>query len=277
MYFDPAEYRVVLLDQRGCGDSRPSGCIANNTIWHLISDIEAIRKQLEITKWHTVFGGSWGSTLALAYAQAHPVSVGSMILRGICTMRTVESRWLNKPSGVAMLFPEKFEAFINFLPEDERSDHIASYNKRIIDEDTSISLPAARAWEDFGASISTLYPKQDSTQIVDPNWLLARSRIGMHYLVNKGWLEDGQLLRKENIDRIKHIPSQSRDTDGDQTLIIATATIVQGRYDVMCPPFTAWELHKLWPETALFWSEDAGHAASVSCPSSSYKSKVNNE
>ncbi|KAF9693926.1 hypothetical protein EKO04_008045 [Ascochyta lentis] len=246
-YFDPAEYRVILLDQRGCGKSRPTASLTNNTTWHVVSDVEALRKHLNINKWHVVFGGSWGSALALAYAQMHPDVVGSLILRGVCTARAVESRWLNSPRGAAMLFPDKFEPFINFLPEDERSDHIVSYHKRLMSDDTTISHPAVQAWNAWEVPLSTLYPDLNSVKYQEsPGLLLQRARIEIHYIVNHSWLEDGQLLRKESIDKIKHIPT----------------TIVQGRYDMVCPPTTAWELHKSWPETKLIWSEDAGHAAS---------------
>lgn len=245
-FFDPAEFRVVLLDQRGCGQSRPNASMENNTTWHLVADIEALRKHLNVPKWHTVFGGSWGSTLSLAYAQTHPESVGSLILRGIFTVRALELEWTNSRGGASMLFPDKYDEFVGFLPENEQSDLIAGYHKRLMSEDTSISHPAARAWNAWEIAISTLYPNiEGRANLEDPTWLLAHARTEMHYFVNKAWLEDGQLLRKENIDKIRHIP----------------ATIVQGRYDVVCPPITAWELHKAWPESKLHWADDAGHAA----------------
>ena len=208
-YFDPSEYRVVLLDQRGCGKSRPNANMANNTTWHLVSDIEALREHLSVSKWHLVFGGSWGSTLSLAYAQTHPSSVGSLVLRGIFTCRAMELQWTNHPGGTAMLFPDKYEAFVNFLPEDERADHIASYHKRLMSDDESISHPAARAWNTWEISISTLYPNEAGMKdLEDPTWLLAHARTEMHYFVNKAWMEDGQLLRQENVDKIRGIPSE---------------------------------------------------------------------
>jgi proline iminopeptidase len=245
-FFDPQHYRVVLLDQRGSGQSRPNACTDNNTTWHLVADIETLRKHLHIPKWHLVFGGSWGSTLALAYAQKHPESVGTLVLRGIFAVRDFELKWTLVPGGAAMLFPDRFDEFINFLPEEERADHIESYHKRLMSEDTNISHPAAVAWNNYEISMSTLYPNIEGlTKLEDPSFLLAHARMEAHYFKNKAWLEDGQLLKKENIDKIRHIP----------------VTIVQGRYDVVCPPITAWELHKAWPESKLHWIPDAGHSA----------------
>ncbi|CAO2657927.1 Nn.00g071870.m01.CDS01 [Neocucurbitaria sp. VM-36] len=246
VFFNPEHYRVVLVDQRGCGQSRPYAETSQNTTWHLVSDIEALRKHLQIKKWHVVFGGSWGSTLSLAYAQTHPESVGSLVLRGIFTVRELELKWTMLPGGVTCLFPDAFDEFIGFLPEDEREDHIASYHKRLMSDDTSISHPAARAWNKWEITISTLYPNIDGLKnLEDPKWLLAHARMESYYFQNKAWMEEGQLLKKENIDKIRHIP----------------ATIVQGRYDVVCPPITAWDLHKAWPESKLHWIDDAGHSA----------------
>ncbi|KAF1851592.1 Het-C-domain-containing protein [Cucurbitaria berberidis CBS 394.84] len=246
VFFNPEQYRVVLLDQRGSGESRPHANTTNNTTWHLVSDIEVLRKHLQIKKWHLVFGGSWGSTLALAYAQTHPESVGSLVLRGIFAVRELELKWTLVPGGVAMLYPDKWDEFIEFLPEEERADHIASYHKRLMSDDTSISYPAAEAWNRWEVSISCLYPNTEGLKkLEDLKWLLAHARMESHYFNNKAWLEEGQLLKKENIDKIRHIP----------------ATLVQGRYDVVCPPVTAWALHKAWPESKLHFIPDAGHAA----------------
>ncbi|KNG51874.1 prolyl aminopeptidase [Stemphylium lycopersici] len=245
VFFDPSEYRVILLDQRGCGQSRPNATTTNNTTWHLVADIEALRKHLSIAKWHMVFGGSWGSTLALAYAQTHPESVGSLVLRGIFTVRDLELKWTNLRGGASFLFPDRFDEFLNFLPEEERSDHITNYHKRLMSSDTAISHPAATAWNTWEISISTLYPDPKAFQkLQEPAYLLAHARIEIHYFTNKAWMEDGQLLKKENVDRIRHIPT----------------TIVQGRYDIVCPPITAWELHKQWPESKLHFVDDAGHS-----------------
>ncbi|KAJ4349136.1 hypothetical protein N0V95_004831 [Ascochyta clinopodiicola] len=209
VYFDPAKYRLILLDQRGCGESRPNGSIINNTTWHVLSDVEALRKHLNIIKWHLVFGGSWGSALALAYAQEYPDVVGSLILRGVCTARAVESRWINTPQGIAMLFPDKYEAFSGFLPEDERSGLIAGYYKRLMSDDTNISYPAVQAWNTWEAQLGTLRPDPDSEKNNESSaQLLTRARLLIHYIVHDSWLEDGQLLRKENIASIKHIPSE---------------------------------------------------------------------
>jgi proline iminopeptidase len=197
-----------------------------------------------------VFGGSWGSTLALAYAQTHPSSVGSLVLRGIFTVRAMELEWTNTRGGASMLFPGEFNEFINFLPEEERADHIKNYHKRLMSDDTSISHPAARAWNKWEISISTLYPNTAGmASLDDPSYLLAHARIEIHYFTNKAWMEEeGQLLKKENINRIRHIPT----------------TTVQGRYDVVCPPITAWELHQVFPESKLHFVADAGHSVMVS-------------
>jgi proline iminopeptidase len=245
-FFNPQHYRVVLLDQRGAGKSRPHACTIDNTTWHLVADIEKLRTHLKIPKWHVVFGGSWGSTLALAYAQTHPSSVGSLVLRGIFTVRAKELAWTSYPGGAPMLFPDAHDEFINFLPENERADHMGSYHARLMSDDTSISHPAATAWNAYEINMSTLLlDPADLAKNEDPAFLLPHARMESHYFQNKAWLEEGQLLKKENIEKIRHIP----------------ATIVQGRYDVVCPPITAWELHKAWPETKLHWIADAGHSA----------------
>ena len=209
-FFSPTTYRVILLDQRGCGRSRPNASTTNNTTWHLVSDIEALRTHLSIRKWHLVFGGSWGSTLALTYAQTHPSSVGALVLRGIFTVRDLELTWTNGPLGAPMLFPDKYEDLLNFLPENERGDHIANYTKRLMSEDPSVSHPAAQAWNTWEISISTLYPNPAGFKnLQDPEWLLAHARIEVHYFNNKAWMEDGALLKKGNVERIRHIPGTS--------------------------------------------------------------------
>ncbi|POS71567.1 hypothetical protein DHEL01_v210038 [Diaporthe helianthi] len=247
-FFDPDQYRVVMLDQRGCGQSRPNAETRENTTWHLVEDIEKLRRHLDIEKWHLVFGGSWGSTLALAYAQTHPGSVGSLILRGIFGIRQVELRW-SFVEGASFMRPDAFDDFINFLPEQERKDRIESYLKRLLSDDPNINLPAARAWNKWELSISTLYPNPGPfKQFDDESYVLAHARIEAHYFANSGFMEDGQLLKKENVDKIRHIPT----------------TVVQGRYDLddqVCPPITAWELHNAFPESKLHWIDDAGHSA----------------
>lgn len=207
-FFDPDQYRVVLLDQRGCGQSRPNAETRENTTWHLVEDIEKLRRHLKIEKWHVVFGGSWGSTLALAYAQTHPASVGSLVLRGIFAVRQLELNW-TLIKGANILWPDAFDEFINFLPEEERKDHVQSYRKRLLSDDPKISLPAARAWNKWEISISTLYPSPDALkQLDDESYLLAHARTEVHYFTNNAWLEEGQLLKKENVDKIRHIPSK---------------------------------------------------------------------
>jgi proline iminopeptidase len=245
-FFDPSVYRVVLLDQRGAGASRPNACTTDNTTWHLVADLEALRKHLGIPKWHLVFGGSWGSTLALAYAQTHPSSVGSLVLRGIFCVRKSELDWTMQRGGASMLFPDAFDKFVEFLPEEEQKDHIASYHARLMSSDTSISHPAATAWNAYEINMSTLHPNAAGmASLEDPAYLLAHARVEAHYFQHGAWLEEGQLLRKENVEKMRSIPG----------------AIVQGRYDVVCPPTTAWELHKAWPEAELHWIDDAGHSA----------------
>jgi proline iminopeptidase len=208
-FFDPSSYRVILLDQRGCGKSRPNASPVNNTTWHLVSDLEALRTHLSIPKWHVVFGGSWGSTLALAYAQRHPESVGSLVLRGIFAVREMELKWTMEPGGAGIIFPDHFDEFLNFLPEGERANHVESYHKRLMSDDESVSHPAARAWNKWEISISTLYPNTKGLEsLEDPTYLLAHARIEAHYFQNAAWLEEGQLLSKENIDKIRHIPGE---------------------------------------------------------------------
>ncbi|KAK7721312.1 hypothetical protein SLS64_001608 [Diaporthe eres] len=211
-FFDPDQYRVVLLDQRGCGKSRPNAETRENTTLHLVEDIEKLRRHLKIEKWHVVFGGSWGSTLALAYAQTHPGSVGSLILRGIFAVRKLELNW-TLIEGANIMWPDAFEEFINFLPEEERKNHVESYRKRLLSDDPKISLPAARAWNKWELSIGTLYPSAEALkQLDDESYLLAHARTEVHYFTNGAWLEEGQLLKKENVDKIRHIPSESAPT-----------------------------------------------------------------
>jgi proline iminopeptidase len=192
-----------------------------------------------------VFGGSWGSTLALAYAQTHAESCGSLVLRGIFAVRKLELDWANRPGGAQNIFPDRWDAFLNFLPEAERSDHITNYHKRLMSDDTSISHPAATAWNTWEVSVSKLLPDpEELRKLEDPVFSLAHARMEIHYFVNGAWLEEGQLLKKESIDKIRHIPT----------------TIVQGRYDVVCPPITAWNLHQAFPESKLHFIPDAGHS-----------------
>lgn len=241
-FFDPAGYRIVLFDQRGAGQSRPHACIDANTTWHLVADIERLREHLDVDRWQ-VFGGSWGSTLALAYAEAHPERVTELVLRGIFLLRRKELDWFYQ-RGVSEIFPDLWRHFIEPIPENERHDLLHAYHRRLTGGDSRIRLRAAKAWSVWEGSTSTLLPSAEVRKTFEEDEMaLSMARIESHYFVNGGFMEDGQLLR--DIGRIRHIP----------------AVIVQGRYDLVCPPVTAWDLSGAWPEAALRIVPDAGHAA----------------
>ncbi len=242
-FFDPKRYRIVLLDQRGCGKSRPHASLENNTTWHLVDDIEALRRHLEIERWQ-VFGGSWGSTLALAYAQQHPERVTELVLRGIFTFAQDEMDWFYR-NGTRMLFPDAYADFLSAIPEDEHDDIIAAYHRRLTGDDPKIRAAAARAWSLWECRVATLMPDPDLVRhCEETSFTLAFARIECHYFVNAGFLEtETQLL--DNIDAMRHIPG----------------VIVHGRYDVICPPRNAWRLHAAWPESKLKLVDDAGHSA----------------
>lgn len=243
-WYDPAHYRILLFSQRGCGQSTPHADLVDNTTWHLVADMEKLREKFGIEKWH-VCGGSWGSTLSLAYSQTHPERVSALILRGIFTLRKSELKFFYQ-DGASHLFPEQWETYRDGIPEAERNDFITAYNKRLTSDDPAVRIDAARRWSTWENSTSKLYI--DASALAkgeDDDWALAFARIENHYFINEGWMEDGQLLKKENIDKIRHIP----------------AMIVQGRYDVVCPATTAWELHKVWPEAKFHLIPDAGHSA----------------
>jgi proline iminopeptidase len=244
-FFNPKRYRIVLFDQRGCGKSKPSASLVENTTWHLVSDIEAIRQKLGIERWQ-VFGGSWGSTLALAYAQKHPERCTELVLRGIFLLRPSELEWFYQdPLGVAQLWPDLWEEYLKPLSPAERSDCMRSYYRRLTSDDRATLLEAARAWSVWESALSyiklnTSYVKRAS----DAKFAAEFARIECHYFVNGGFLErPDQLL--EDVHRIRHIP----------------ATIVQGRFDIVCPMRSAWDLHKAWPEADLRIVPDAGHSA----------------
>ena len=241
-YFDPSAYRVVLFDQRGCGRSQPHASVTNNTTWHLVRDIELIRDTLEIDRW-AVFGGSWGATLALLYAQAHPARVTYMMLRGVFLMTRSELDWFYG-GGAGRFWPDLWENFVDPIPADERHDLIAAYHKRLFSGDTMTETSFARAWsrwENALASISSNGP----AGMAPPDYARAFARLENHYFVNNGFLRcDGQIL--EDLPLIRHIP----------------ATIVQGRYDMICPPHSAYELAKKWPNARLRMIHNAGHALS---------------
>jgi proline iminopeptidase len=244
-FFDPKRYRIVLFDQRGCGRSRPSANLVDNTTWHLVSDIETIRKHLGIERWQ-VFGGSWGSTLALAYAQKHPEQVTELVLRGIFLVRRWELEWFYQdPGGAAALFPDLWEQYIAPLSSEERKDCIRSYYARLTSEDSNTLLEAARAWSIWESALSYMKLNKDYVKRAgDADFAAAFARIECHYFVNGAFLDrESQLL--DDVARIRHIP----------------ATIVQGRFDVVCPMRSAWDLHKAWPEADLRIVSDAGHSA----------------
>ncbi len=242
-YFDPSAYRIILFDQRGCGRSTPHAELRNNTTWHLVADMERLREHLGIEKWQ-LFGGSWGSTLSLAYAQTHPDRVSELVLRGIFLLRREELLWYYQ-DGAGRIFPDEFEKYLAPIPPAERGDMMAAYYKRLTSNDRAVRMQAAKAWSIWEASTSRLL--QDRTYVDkagDDSFAEAFARIECHYFVNNGFFEeDGQLLR--NVRLIEHLP----------------AVIVQGRYDVVCPTKSAWELHKAWPGSRLEIVPDAGHSA----------------
>jgi proline iminopeptidase len=242
-FFDPAVYRIVLFDQRGCGKSTPHAELTDNTTWHLVNDIERIRTHLGIDRWQ-VFGGSWGSTLALAYAQTHPDCVSELVLRGIFMLRRWELEWFYQ-KGCDALYPDAWESFLQAIPEAEHGDLMSAHHRRLISTDPQVRLKAARAWSVWEGATSYLW--QDTSHIessAEDEFALAFARIECHYFVHGGFFEhDDQLLR--NVERIRNIP----------------AVIVQGRYDVVCPMRSAWDLHRAWPEADLRVVQDAGHSA----------------
>ncbi len=242
-FFDPRHYRIVVFDQRGCGRSRPSANLVENTTWHLVADIERLRKHLGIDRW-LVFGGSWGSTLALAYAETHPERVTELVLRGIFLLRQVEIRWMYQ-QGASAIFPDRWEAYRDAIPEDERDDFLGAYHRRLTGTDHRAAVAAARAWSVWEASTSFLRSNADNiARWSEAEFALAIARIECHYFVNRGFLRsESQLL--DDVARIRHVP----------------ATIVQGRYDVVCPATSAWDLHRAWPEADLRIVADAGHSA----------------
>jgi len=242
-FFDPAHYRIVLFDQRGCGRSTPHAELTDNTTWHLVQDIELLRSHLGIERWQ-VFGGSWGSTLALAYAQSHPERVTELVLRGIFMLRRWELEWFYQ-RGCDALFPDVWEQYLAAIPAAEHGDLMSAYHRRLTSADPQVRLAAARAWAVWEGATSFLL--QDEAHIAssgEDDFALAFARIENHFFVNGGFFEvDGQLLR--DVARIRRIP----------------AVIVHGRYDVVCPLRSAWDLHRAWPEADLRIVADAGHSA----------------
>ena len=240
---DPAHYRIILFDQRGCGQSTPHAELAENTTWDLVSDMEKLRLHLGIEAWQVV-GGSWGSTLALAYAETHPDRVTGLIVRGIFTVRRQEIQWFYQ-RGADALFPDMWETYVAPIPPDERQDMIAAYHRRLTGADEAVQLACARAWSQWEGSTLSLLP--DEKRIADfgsDRFALAFARIECHYFQNGGFFSpDDQLLA--NADRLKSIPG----------------VIIQGRYDVVTPMETAWALHRAWPEAEFLIVPDAGHTA----------------
>jgi proline iminopeptidase len=242
-FHDPAKYRIVLFDQRGSGRSTPHADLVDNTTWDLVDDIERLRDKLAIDRWQ-VFGGSWGSTLALAYAQTHPERVSELVLRGIFMLRRWELEWFYQ-QGASRLFPDAWEPYRDAIPEAERDDFIAAYHRRLTSPDEATRLAAARAWSVWEGATSFL--RVDPGFVIgheDAAFALAFARIENHYFVNGGFFEtDDQLLR--NVGRIADIPG----------------VIVHGRYDVVCPIQSAWDLHRAWPKAELLVSPTSGHSA----------------
>lgn len=243
-YFDPNFYRIILFDQRGCGQSRPFAELRENTTWDLVSDIEKIRQHLKIEKWH-VFGGSWGSTLALAYAIKHSHQVSALILRGIFLCRPQEIKWFYQ-EGASQLFPDLWEEYLKPIPVSERSHMVKSYYQRLTSSDENIRLQAAKAWSKWEGGTSYLLPKPSAIDEFDsPEKALPFARIECHYFINNAFFETDNFIL-ENVSAFRKIPG----------------IIIQGRYDVVCPAVSAWELHRAWPESQIKIIQDAGHSAS---------------
>ena len=244
-FFDPSAYRVILFEQRGSGRSRPHASLHENTTWHLVADIEKIREEFGIDQW-LVFGGSWGSTLSLAYAVTHPDRVRGLVLRGIFLCRPKEIRWFYEEGlGASAIYPDNWEEYLRIIPEAERGDLIGAYYRRLTSDDESTRFEAAKAWATWEGSALKLLPDQKVIDdFTEPDKAIAVARIECHYFVNNCFFEtDNYLL--DHLDRVRHIP----------------AVIVHGRYDVICPVMNAWDLHRAWPEAELNIIPDAGHAA----------------
>ena len=243
-FFDPKKYHIVIFDQRGCGRSKPHGCLEKNTTWDLVEDIETLKKILGFKKW-LVFGGSWGSTLSLAYSQTYPTSVSEMVLRGIFMLRKKELDWFYQ-EGASNIFPEAWEKFLEPIDENQRDDLMSAYHKIFKSDDEEKKLAAAIAWSRWEGSTSSLsYNPDMADSFSNPHFALAFALIENHYFVNKGFLKHENQLIEYGIDIIRNIPT----------------TIVQGRYDIVCPMTTAWELAKNWPEAKLIVAPSSGHTA----------------
>jgi proline iminopeptidase len=243
-YFHPQKWRLIMFDQRGCGKSIPHAELRENTTWDLVNDIEKLREHLNIDRW-VVFGGSWGSTLSLAYSQTHPERCKGLILRGIFMLRKKELIWFYQ-EGASYIFPDAWEEYLKPIPQAEREDMLTAYYQRLTSPDMKIRLEASRAWSIWEASTSKLFlDKQLMQTFGESQFAEAFARIECHYFVNQGFLESEDQLLK-NVDKIRHIPG----------------VIIQGRYDVVCPMISAWELHQAWREAELIVVADAGHSMS---------------
>ena len=242
-FFNPEKYHIIQFDQRGCGQSTPHACLEDNTTWDLITDMESIRKLLGIEQWQ-VFGGSWGSTLALAYAEKHPDRVTELVLRGIFLLRQQELHWFYQ-EGASRMFPDAWQPYVEHIPADERHDMMSAYQKRLLSDDEAVRLAAAERWSVWEGSTCHLYPDlKHIEETADPEFALAFARIENHYFMNHGFFShENQLL--DEIDTIRHIPT----------------VIIQGRYDVVCPMQTAFDLKQAFPEAELIVVPDAGHSA----------------
>lgn len=243
-YFDPKAYRIVLMDQRGCGKSTPHSSLSDNTTWHLVEDIEKIRLLLGIDRW-VVFGGSWGSTLALAYAETHPTATLGLVLRGIFLGRPKELDWFYQ-QGARFLFPDEWEKFIDPIPETEREDVLRAYYKQLTSSDKATRMRAASAWTCWeGATLKLIFDSEIFLQFTEDFHADAIARLECHYFINNCFFKTDNWLI-ENVGALRKIP----------------AVIIQGRYDIICPMLSAWELHRAWPEAEFEVIKDAGHAAS---------------
>lgn len=243
-YFNPEKWRIILFDQRGCGQSKPFAELKENTTWDLVSDIEKLRNHLSIARW-SVFGGSWGSTLALAYAIKHPDSIAELFLRGIFLLRKKEIDWFYQ-EGCSKIYPDAWEEYVKPIPEIERNDFVAAYYKRLTSEDITVRKAAAKAWSIWEGSTSKLIPDSDVVaRFGEDEFADAFARIECHYFTNKGFFSEDNFLLN-NVEKIRHIPT----------------VIVQGRYDVVCPAESAWDLHRAFPEAEFYMIPDAGHSLS---------------
>ena len=239
--FNPDKYKILVFDQRGCGRSTPYASLEHNTTWDLVEDLEKLRVEIAKVDTWQVFGGSWGSTLALAYAETHPERVTELVLRGIFLFDQSEIDWMYKEGGASAVYPDKFEDFLAPIPESERGNLVEAYRKRLTSDDPAIQLAAAKAWSKWEGDIVTLLPSPDTIEhFTDPKIAVAVARIENHYMANHGWLEEGQLLA--NAGRLKGIKG----------------VIVQGRHDTCTPPLAAWKLKQAWPEVELKIVADAG-------------------